>query len=478
MATINVNGSGRSKAAGLIRSGNVNRTASWSFSSSDGNAILGDPPNWSRYASWHLGKRPGEDPETKAAWAYPFGKGGNLYRSALVAIRQRAGQQGHDAVFAAAGTLLERVDAGQEDSMSEPRFIVPPKFMSRQRWDDAIADRSPGEPTPPLRKFVIPEIKLLELDADSGMHDIEFIISTGALDRENDILEPDGWDLEAYQENPVVLWSHDYSIPPIAKSVAIGQKDGKLVSVNRFTPPDVNPLGATVYRLVAGGFLRAASVGFRPIEFVFNEDHKGYDFKRQELLEHSVVSVPANPEALAAAKSVGIDLDPIRQWAERVLDEDPQLVRVVNYVPRSVIEDAWKETSPGSVAVTQIATGTDGIGHVDNGSSTDVRQWTTTSWPTGEGYIYDTETGEPLQPATPNINPDEEVDMEQLEKLTEAVDDLRTSFNELKEAIDVVLEQSQKDDASDGDITPDDVRKMVTSAIEEDLIAKTGRLPD
>jgi HK97 family phage prohead protease len=52
---------------------------------------------------------------------------------------------------------------------------------------------------------------------------------------------------------------------------------------------------------VKEGTLRATSVGFIPIKWSFSRDKDrpgGIDFAEQELLEFSIVSVPANSEAL------------------------------------------------------------------------------------------------------------------------------------------------------------------------------------
>lgn len=105
-------------ALSLIGQGLVNRESDWSFDAADGNAILGDPPDWERYATWFLLKRPEANPETKEAWAYPFGKNGKVYRSALTAIRQRAGQQNETELFEAAGRLIEEIDRPEEAKLT------------------------------------------------------------------------------------------------------------------------------------------------------------------------------------------------------------------------------------------------------------------------------------------------------------------------------------------------------------------------
>ena len=107
---VNLNAKGKSHAASLVAQGKVNKTTSWSMSASDEDAILGDPPKWGGYGQWFLGVDDAEKEETKAHYKYPFGKGGKVYRSALTAIRQRAGQQNATAIFDAAGALLDKID--------------------------------------------------------------------------------------------------------------------------------------------------------------------------------------------------------------------------------------------------------------------------------------------------------------------------------------------------------------------------------
>jgi phage head maturation protease len=68
-----------------------------------------------------------------------------------------------------------------------------------------------------------------------------------------------------------------------------------------------------IISLVEQGVLKAVSVGFRPIDREPMSDGRGLRYKRQELLETSVVSVPANPAALAVAKSMNISADTMKQ---------------------------------------------------------------------------------------------------------------------------------------------------------------------
>lgn len=167
-----------------------------------------------------------------------------------------------------------------------------------------------------VRKYFVVEEK--EISDEERI--IEFTNSTPTQDRYHDTIDQNGWQLENFRKNPVVLWAHDYGQPPVAKSVNVWVEDGKLKSRDQFTPRDLYPFGFMVFELYKNGFLNAKSVGFQPITYAFNNETEGVEFYTQELLEHSCVPVPANPEALVSAKSMGIDLLPLKSWAEKVLD--------------------------------------------------------------------------------------------------------------------------------------------------------------
>ena len=204
-----------------------------------------------------------------------------------------------------------------------------------------------------LYKQFSAEIKSLEADRT-----VRFTITNGDRDRDNDTINPAGWDLESYRKNPVVLWAHDQRSLPVAKATALKMVDvqhtpaghqGKLTADTQFMTDEEYQFGATVYRLIKGGYLNAVSVGFNPIEWKYREDGKdrGIDFLKQELMEYSVVPVPSNRGALAEAKSAGIDLAPLYDWAESVLDhsEDAVVVRMSG-TSRELIEQARKEADP------------------------------------------------------------------------------------------------------------------------------------
>lgn len=141
-----------------------------------------------------------------------------------------------------------------------------------------------------------------------------FTISTSSVDRMGDTIAVDGWKLANYRKNPVVLWGHDAAMLPVARANKVWIEDGKLKADAEFTPLGMARFNDTVFDMLKAGFLSATSVGFQPLKYAFADDPKrkfGIDFMEQELLEFSVVSIPANAEALLDARSMGIDIEPM-----------------------------------------------------------------------------------------------------------------------------------------------------------------------
>lgn len=175
---------------------------------------------------------------------------------------------------------------------------------------------------------------------DDEPRTITATISTDSVDRMGDVIEQDGWDLTAYKRNPVVLWSHDYSIPPIGKAVDLRVVGGRLKATTQFADTQ---LGRDVFGLYRGGFMSTFSVGFRPLDWKPIKDSdgktKGMRFMRSELLEYSAVPVPANAEAVVEMRQIvargmltetlrylpasvtGLPADTVEVWAKRWLDQ-------------------------------------------------------------------------------------------------------------------------------------------------------------
>lgn len=137
---------------------------------------------------------------------------------------------------------------------------------------------------------------------DVAARTVSFVASTEAVDRMGDSIKLAGWRLDRFKQNPVILFGHDSHDLPIGKALSIGVEGDALVVTVQFASAEANPEAERVFRLIEGGFLNAVSVGFIPIKWEFVDDSAsgrcGLDILEAELLEISVVCVPALAEAL------------------------------------------------------------------------------------------------------------------------------------------------------------------------------------
>lgn len=157
-----------------------------------------------------------------------------------------------------------------------------------------------------------------EVKADGESRSLDFTISSAAVDRYGDTIAADGWKLTNFRKNPVVLWMHDNTMLPVAKASNVRVEDGKLKARAEFTPAEMVRYNDIVFDMLKAGFLSATSVGFVPLKYNFVDDPArrfGIDFLEQELLEFSIVTVPANPEALIEGRSIPIAV-PVEQPEE------------------------------------------------------------------------------------------------------------------------------------------------------------------
>ncbi|HEY0881342.1 MAG TPA: HK97 family phage prohead protease, partial [Archangium sp.] len=154
-----------------------------------------------------------------------------------------------------------------------------------------------------IERIASPEVRQLLADTkaanDTDTGTFEVVITTENLDRYQEVIKLDGWELEHYRNNPIVLWGHDHN-QPIGVATSVEIIDGKMVARGKFAP---NAKGQEVRGLYDMGIIRATSVGF------IEKERDGNLITKAELLEFSFVSVPANPYALSLAFEKGLSVD-------------------------------------------------------------------------------------------------------------------------------------------------------------------------
>jgi HK97 family phage prohead protease len=139
---------------------------------------------------------------------------------------------------------------------------------------------------------------------------MEFVMSDETTDRMDDVILSDGWQLENFKKNPIALFGHRSDFP-IGKWANLRVENKQLRGHLELAPAGTSERIDEIRRLIEAGILRAVSVGFRPLERApidekADEFWGPFKFIKQELVETSLVSVPANPNALAVAKSLKI----------------------------------------------------------------------------------------------------------------------------------------------------------------------------
>jgi len=147
---------------------------------------------------------------------------------------------------------------------------------------------------------------------------IPWVMSREDTDRGGDVVRQKGWVTKDYKANNVVIFAHgrdpQTGTEPIAngENLKIGTSKGKpaLLSDIRFAVEE-SEHAARRYRLANAGFIKAGSVGFRPLKTTIpqGDDERaklgvgrfGVLYEKSELLEFSLVAVPMHQGALQSS---------------------------------------------------------------------------------------------------------------------------------------------------------------------------------
>jgi HK97 family phage prohead protease len=152
------------------------------------------------------------------------------------------------------------------------------------------------------------------IGADVETRTVPFVFSDNSVDSYGDTIDAKGWQWDRSGAGTIALFGHD----PGSVDNIIGRAHNVRVEGNRllgdivFATAEENPNAERVFRLVKAGILNSVSVGFQPLEWAQAKDRArpgGIDFRKQKLLEISVVGIPANENAIAQARAFGLDVE-------------------------------------------------------------------------------------------------------------------------------------------------------------------------
>lgn len=183
-----------------------------------------------------------------------------------------------------------------------------------------------------------------------------FILSDESVDRYNTVIKAAGWQLANFNRNPVVLFGHEGRAFPIGKGRAWVAGSQLRLDVD-FLPEALNPVAEQALRIVDAG-LMGVSVGFNPISYEWNEGRETgtdadwwnppLDFTAAELLEASVVTIPANPQALPVGREVVAQR--LEQRAARAAQAGALHPAAVERLVPEMVRAALAEAIPAALA--------------------------------------------------------------------------------------------------------------------------------
>ena len=195
-----------------------------------------------------------------------------------------------------------------------------------QRYAVCVGQWNEGqdEDGPKAEKYLNTTVKVD--DADDDDHTLVFRVTTDTKDHMDEVVLPGGGDFRVWRKNPVVMFSHNYAMPPVAKGMWIKRGKTDVLSKCRMAEKYANPMvnnpdfALQLYEMFKSGDMSGVSIGFdvkpggmrKPTEdeLKLRPDWKGTwsIIDKWLLLEYSLCSIPCNPDALIArAKSLGMN---------------------------------------------------------------------------------------------------------------------------------------------------------------------------
>lgn len=181
---------------------------------------------------------------------------------------------------------------------------------------------------------------------DSDNRTARFIMTTESIDRYGDIVVQSGGDLERFMKNPQALMFHNSRDWPIGTwsdvTKILSGRPKRTEGVLNFMEEGMDEDADRAARHVSAGTIRTISIGFIPLDWEWLTDQEGdfsgIKFTAWELIEASLVPIPANPECLV--KDAGGDMRIAKALIEEVLDTYSRTPEGL-LIPRKEYEEAY-----------------------------------------------------------------------------------------------------------------------------------------
>ena len=133
---------------------------------------------------------------------------------------------------------------------------------------------------------------------DEGSLMVPGLASAGTIDRTQEVVAPESFakHLDVYKRNPLVTFQHDIFYP-VGKAVDISIVEGGLAVVDQLLYLPTDGLINYLYAAIEQGVLRTMSIGFIPLKWEDDATTQIRTYTEVMLVEHAIVSYPANMDA-------------------------------------------------------------------------------------------------------------------------------------------------------------------------------------
>lgn len=141
------------------------------------------------------------------------------------------------------------------------------------------------------------------------------VISVEEVDRDGEVVLADGLDFSQFQKNPVVTYNHNYTIPPVGKSLWQKRVSNLWKAKTQYArrpenhPKDAEWFPDTIFHMVKDGMMSGKSIGgLKKTREATNDERVKYPgvkriVEKALLFEYAVVPIGCCPSAITEAIS-------------------------------------------------------------------------------------------------------------------------------------------------------------------------------
>lgn len=144
--------------------------------------------------------------------------------------------------------------------------------------------------------------------SDNEEMSFRIVVSTETKGRDRLVIPSSAWELDNFRKNPTVLFNHD-SDHVIGRATDIAISGKRMIATVEMAAAGTSEIVDVARKLVKQKMLRGASTGFRALEppeyIVVDGEIQEIRINRAELYEFSLTPIPAVPDALMLARSIG-----------------------------------------------------------------------------------------------------------------------------------------------------------------------------